>query len=116
MSHARTPVAIAFAGAFLASLVAHAGADPAPSPGRWRIQTVPAIEIVVHDRRNPETVTQKVKRMWRNPTGYKFDVVCPIFPFVVATTQCTASGKSREDARAKCQSQNAFCEIRNANR
>jgi hypothetical protein len=116
MRHVRTLTAIAFAGALLIGLGGNAGADPVSPAGRSRIETVPAIEIIVHDKRNPETVTQKVKRIWRNLTGYKFDVVCSVFPFVVTITQCTATGKNREDARAKCQSQHAFCQIRDANR
>jgi len=72
-----------------------------------------AIEFV-QDKKKSETVKQKVKRIWRNMTGYKFDVACPAFPFALSRTTCTATGKNREDARAKCQSQHAFCEIGDA--
>jgi len=75
--------------------------------------TFRAIEFV-QDKKKSETMKQKVKRVWRNMTGYKFDVACPAFPFALSRTSCTATGKNREDARAKCQSQHAFCEIRDA--
>jgi hypothetical protein len=57
-----------------------------------------------------ETLKQKVKRIWREWTGYKFDVGCPVF-FPLTHATCTETGKNLEDARAKCQSQNPFCGV-----
>jgi hypothetical protein len=56
----------------------------------------------------------KVKRIWRNLTGYKFDVACPAFALALTRTSCSETGKNREGARAKCQSQHVLCEIRDA--
>ena len=63
-----------------------------------------------------ETVKQKVKRVWRNLTGYKFNVACPAFPIplVMNRTTCTETGKSRADARAKCQARHPFCQVADA--
>ena len=80
-----------------------------------RIDSLSAIELV-QNKPKPETVTHRVKRIWRNLTGYKFDVSCPILPFVVTRSVCTATGKNREDARSKCQSRHMFCQITDANR
>jgi hypothetical protein len=55
-------------------------------------------------------VTQKVKRVWRNMTGYKFSVGCPALIALTRTT-CTETGKNRDVARAKCQSANPLCSV-----
>ena len=115
MGHAGILTALAFAGALLIVPGANAGAISVSPAGLSRIDGLSAIEFV-QDKKKPETLKQKVKRVWRNLTGYKFDVACPVFPFVVSVTHCTATGKNREDARAKCQSQHAFCAIRDASR
>jgi hypothetical protein len=83
--------------------------------GVSRIDGLSVIEFV-QDKKKSETIKHKVTRIWRNLTGYKFDVACPAFPFALSVTTCTAAGKNREDARTKCQSQHTFCEIRDANR
>jgi hypothetical protein len=83
------------------------------SPELSHIDGLSAIEFV-QDKKKPETVKQKVKRIWRNMTGYKFDVACPAFLITLSRTTCTATGKNREDAREKCQSQHALCEVRDA--
>ena len=85
------------------------------SPSISRASGLSAIEFV-QDRPKSETVKQKVKRIWRNWTAYKFDVACPAFAFAITRTSCSSNGKNREDARSKCQSQNVLCEIRDANR
>lgn len=102
--------ALALAGAVLIVPVKAGAMSPA---GFSRIDNLSAIQLV-QDKKKRETVKQKVKRAWRNLTGYKFDVACPAFPFALSVTKCTATGKNREDARAKCQSQNLFCEVRDA--
>jgi hypothetical protein len=70
---------------------------------------------LVQEKHN-ETLKQKVKRIWRDWTGYQFDVACPIFPIPLTHTTCTETGKSREDARAKCQARNPFCSVADARR
>jgi hypothetical protein len=60
-----------------------------------------------------EKVKRKVKRAWKNVAGYKFAVACPaLIPLSHKT--CTETGKNRDDARAKCQAQNAFCSVSEA--
>ena len=71
--------ALALAGAVLMPLSAGA-----VSPvGLSRIDGLSTIQLV-QEKRKPETVKQKVKRAWRNLTGYKFDVACPAFPFALS--------------------------------
>ncbi len=101
--------ALALAGAVLMPLSAGA----MPPIGLSRIDGLSTVQLV-QEKKKPETVKQKVKRAWRNLTGYKFDVACPAFPFALSRTTCTATGKNREDARAKCQSQHVFCQIGDA--
>jgi hypothetical protein len=114
MNRTRISTALALASALLVAAAANAGAGPVPSAWLSRIDGLSAIEFV-QAKPKSETVKQKVKRVWRNLTGYKFDVACPAFPIVLSRTSCTATGKNREDARAKCQSQNVFCAVRDAN-
>jgi hypothetical protein len=102
--------ALAFAGAILIMPVSAGAVSPA---GLSRIDGLSVVQPV-QDKKKPETIKQKVKRAWRNLTGYKFDVACPAFPIVLSRTTCTATGKNREDARAKCQSQHLFCDVRDA--
>ncbi len=102
--------ALALAGAILIMPI-NAGAMP-PS-GLYRIDGLSTIQLV-QEKKKPETVKQKVKRAWRNFTGYKFEVACPAFPIVLSRTTCTETGKNREEARAKCQSRHPFCQIGDA--
>jgi hypothetical protein len=45
---------------------------------------------------------------------FKFCVQCPVVsPIPITTRTCSAKGKTREAARATCQTQNQFCYIRN---
>ncbi len=114
MGHAGILTAFAVAGALLLAANGYAGAGPVPSAGLSRIDGLSAIEFV-QDKKKPESIKEKVKRVWRNLTGYKCDVARPIiFPFVASVTHCTATGKNRDVARAKCQSQHPFCAINDA--
>ena len=61
-----------------------------------------------------ETIKQKAKRVWKNIAGYKFAVACPAFPVTLSTSTCTETGKSRDDARGKCQAKNTFCRVSDA--
>lgn len=105
MHRTRFLTALIVAGALLAGSGGFAGAAPA---GFSRADSQSAITFV-QDKQKPETVKHAAKRIWRNMTGYKFEVVC-----LLSRTTCTETGKNREDARAKCQAQHNFCEIRDA--
>lgn len=107
MGETRFLAALALAGALLIGPVGNAGAAPI---GFSRVDGLSAIEFV-QDKQKPETVKHAVKRIWRNLTGYRFDVACPF-----TRTTCTETGKNREDARAKCQSQHLFCQVGDATR
>jgi hypothetical protein len=72
--------------------------------------------LLIQEKKQDETLKQKVKRIWRDWTGYKFDVACPIFPIPLTHSTCMETGKSREDARAKCQARNPFCSVADARR
>jgi hypothetical protein len=66
--------------------------------------------VLVQDKpAKDETLKQKVKRAWRNLTGYKFDVSCPF-----ASRTCTETGKNRDDARGKCIARNPVCWVADA--
>lgn len=69
---------------------------------------------LIQDKQKSETIKEKVKRIWRDWTGYKFDIGCPAFPIILTHATCTATGKNREEARAKCQSKNPFCLVSDA--
>jgi hypothetical protein len=103
-------VALTLAGTVLIMPVDAGAMSPA---GFSRLDGLSAVQLV-QEKKKPETVKQKVKRVWRNLTGYKFDIACPAFAFALSRTTCTATGKNREDARAKCQSQHVLCEVRDA--
>lgn len=75
--------------------------------GLSRVENFSSVEFV-REKRQSETVIQRMKRAWKDLVGYKFDVACPVLlPFSHAT--CTETGKSCGDARAKCASRNPFC-------
>jgi hypothetical protein len=88
--------------------------NPVSAANFSRIETPVSIELV--QAKKDESVKQKVKRIWREWTGYKFEVACPAFPFPLTRTTCTTTGKNREEARAKCQGSNPFCTIRDSSR
>ena len=115
MAHARNLAALALAGALLIGPANNARAVSVSPAGLSRIDGHSGIEFV-QARPKSETLGQKVKRIWRDLTGYKFDVACPAFAFALTRASCTTIGKDREDARAKCQSQHVFCQIRDAKR
>ena len=99
---------IVLAGALLIAPSSNAGAVSVSPAGLSRIGVPSAIEFV-QNKPKSETIKHKMKRIWRNLTGYKFDVACPF-----TRTTCTETGKDREDARAKCQSQHLFCQVGDA--
>lgn len=103
MKHTRTLAAFALVGAVLITPVSAGAVSPA---GLSRVDGLSAIELV-QDKPKSETIERKVKRAWRKLTGYKFEVSC-----LFSRTTCTETGKSREDARAKCQAQHPLCQVR----
>jgi hypothetical protein len=97
---------------FLLAASRAVSAAPISNGGFPRADGGPTIQLV--QEKKDETVKQKVKRIWRNLTGYKFDVACPAFALALSRTTCTVTAKNREDARAKCQTQHALCQIGDA--
>ena len=103
-------LAMAAAGVCLLAMSATSGIGPASAAGVTRIEVRVPIVLAQAEPKKSETIKQKVKRVWRNWTGYKFAVACPaLIPLSHST--CTQTGKNRDDARAKCQSQNVFCSV-----
>lgn len=109
-------LAIIATGAFFIATSSPAVAAPLSPGGSSRSDDLSAIVLVQDKPKKEETLKQKVKRVWRDLTGYKFAVTCPALPIplVVSRTTCTETGKSREDARAKCQSRHFFCAVADA--
>ena len=99
-------LAMAAAGVCLLAMSATSGIGPVLAAG---VSGSPIV-LAQAEPKKSETIKQKVKRVWRNWTGYKFAVACPaLIPLNHST--CTQTGKNRDDARAKCQSQNVFCSV-----
>jgi hypothetical protein len=106
-------LAILTAGVVLIAASTHADAGVVSPAGLSRSDF--SSVILVQEKRKSETLTQRVKRNWKNLVGYKFEVACPILiPLNYST--CTETGKDREDARAKCSSKNPFCYVTEASR
>lgn len=75
----------------------------------------PASVQLVQDKSKNDTVKKRVKRAWKDLTGYKFDVGCPVI-LPLSHRTCTETGKNREAAREKCVSANPFCYVTQAGR
>jgi hypothetical protein len=106
-------LAMAAAGLGLLAMTATAGAVTSTAAGAERFQGQAPMVLAQNEPKKSETIKQKVKRVWRNMTGYKFTVGCPVVVPLSYST-CTETGKSREDARAKCQARNPFCSVSDA--
>ena len=75
----------------------------------------PVVRSIGSRQTKNDTIKKRVKRAWKDLTGYKFDVGCPvILPLSYRT--CTETGKNREAAREKCISANPFCYVTQASR
>ncbi len=96
-------------GVFLLATAGHAGAGLVSPAGFSRADGGPPIILVQDKATKDETLKHKVKRVWRNLTGYKFDVSCPL-----ARQSCTETGRSRDDAHSKCIARNPFCWVADA--
>jgi hypothetical protein len=90
------------AGVFLIAASGEAVAGHFSPAGISRAESAPVILV---QAKKDETLKQKVKRAWRNLTGYKFDVNCPINNH----RACAETGKSVGEARSKCISRNPGC-------
>ncbi|MSO67447.1 MAG: hypothetical protein EXQ82_06475 [Pseudolabrys sp.] len=100
---------MAAAGVCLLAMSANSSVNAAPAAGGIEAKS-PIVLAQATTAKKDETIKQKVKRVWRDMTGYKFSVGCPaIIPLSRST--CTATGKNRDVARAKCQSQNVLCSV-----
>lgn len=96
------------AAAFLTVSVSVAQAGPAAPMSTGDGSTILLVQNT--EKKKSEPVKEKVKRVWRNLTGTKFDVGCPTLAFALNRTTCTATGK-KADAMAKCQQQHPLCQI-----
>lgn len=105
-------LAMAAAGVCLLAMTATTGINQAAAAGVTEAKA--PIVLAQVEIKKKETVTEKVKRKvkraWRDLTGYKFDVGCPIL-IPLSHKTCTQTGKNVEDARAKCQAANPLCSI-----
>ncbi len=102
-------IAIAAAGLLFASAnLVSASPLSSISPG---LNYTP-VERVQAQPKKEETVTQKVKRTWRNLTtpSHSFCVRCPI-PVPLTSKVCTAKGKTIDEARSVCVQQNPLCYV-----
>jgi predicted benzoate:H+ symporter BenE len=100
---------IAVAVYFVAASAPQAAAMPAALvDGR----AVSQVELVQEKPKKSETVTQKVKRVWRNVTtpNHNFCVACPVL-LPLSRTTCTAQAKTVDEARGKCASQYPLCSV-----
>jgi hypothetical protein len=102
--------AMGAAGLCLLAMAANGGDNRAMAAGATRLDFQAPIVLAQNEPKKSETVKQKIKRVWRNLTGYKFDVGCPIL-LPVSHSTCTETGKDRDAARAKCQSRNPLCSV-----
>jgi hypothetical protein len=98
------------AGLCLLAMSAGGGVNQAMAAGVSRGEGQVPIVLAQNEPKKSETVKQKIKRVWRNLTGYKFDVGCPIL-LPLSHSTCTETGKDREAARAKCQSRSPLCNV-----
>jgi len=101
-------IAIMTAGALLLAVSCPAQAGPF-SPVGPSADSVKSIELVATEKKS-ETMTQKIKRVWKDLVGYKFDVSCPL----AGSRTCSETGTSRADAHGKCIARNWGCWVTDA--
>ena len=89
-------------------------AAPKSPSGLSKIESPSSVQLVQNKPKN-DTIKKRVKRAWRDLTGYKFDVGCPVI-LPLSHRTCTETGKNREAAREKCVSANPFCSVTQASR
>lgn len=106
-------LALLAAGFIVAGAGGSAVALPAAKSG---IEKSSQIQLVQDRTERKDTVKNRVKRAWKDLTGYKFEVACPGFWMPINQSTCTESGKNREAARSKCEAQHVLCQVRDASR
>jgi hypothetical protein len=101
---------MAAAGVCLLAMNATASVNAAAAAGATEAKN-PIVLAQADTKKETTTakVKRKVKRAWRNLTGTKFDVGCPVL-IPLSHKTCTETG-SRDEARAKCQSANPLCSV-----
>ena len=109
----RLTILIAGAVVIAASSAASAGVVSRPGLSQAGVSSVQTVQYAQAERK--DTVGKRLKRSWKNLVGYQFNVACPI-PIPFSHSTCSETGKSREDARAKCSSRNPFCYVTSASR
>jgi hypothetical protein len=105
-------LAMAAAGICLLAMSGNAGVNSALAAGASEAKS--PIVLAQNEPKKDESVKQKVKRVWKNLTGYKFAVGCPAV-IELSHKTCTETGKNREAARSKCISANPLCSVSNVN-
>lgn len=108
--------AICAAGVCLLAMSTVAGADPM---ARTNASPVDLSQLMSAQQKaekpkKESSLKQRVKRAWKDLTGYKFVAACPAIPIFQTRYTCTETGKNREDARAKCQAQHPLCAVGDA--
>jgi hypothetical protein len=106
-------IRISLIGAALLLIASNAIPPAAAAPASMiNASGISRIELV-QEKKKSETVTQKVKRVWRNITtpNHSFCVACPIL-IPMSQKTCTTEAKTIDEARAKCASQNPLCSVR----
>ena len=78
------------AGIILVGASGNAGALPA---AKFRIDNSSNIQLVQEKPEKSDTIKKRVKRAWKDLTGYKFDVACPGFWLPINQSVCTETGK-----------------------
>jgi hypothetical protein len=106
-------LSILTAAALVAATASAGGSGLSPAVLSPAASDLSALQLV-QEKRKSDTITQRVKRAWKDLVGYKFDVFCPII-FPIAHRTCTETGENRNDARSKCASRNPFCYVSDAN-
>ena len=97
-----------------ANVAAAAGVSEAKAPiVLAQAETKKSETVTQKVKKETKEIKRKVKRVWRNMTAYQFAVACPaLIPLTHST--CSANGKNRAAARAKCESQNPLCRVSDA--
>jgi hypothetical protein len=100
--------------ALAALLIAASSAGAAPTSTAPALErgSVSMLELVAAKKK--ETISQKVKRVWRSWTDHQFCVRCPIIlPITSATCSVKRglTGPSRDEARATCVNRNPLCTV-----
>jgi len=102
--------AMAAAGVCLLAMSANSGVTSALAAGASEAKA-PIVLAQNEPKKKDETLKQKVKRVWKNMTGYKFAVGCPVvLEFTKKTVKET--GKDRDAARAKVIGVNPGCSVK----